>query len=175
LASAEIETHESMSDLAILRQLTRKNCTETFEVQQRQTKDEALHPHPQMDYRFCLLGGLLVLCWFSSLTPQMRGRVAAHVDIRRGRYQMLGYGLPSPSRPEYARCLRERYKIEFRPVAGCMVSESLVSYVNAYDSVIEEAARAKFGRDVVKECADESLMKWKAQPAMAAQNAQGGQ
>jgi hypothetical protein len=88
---------------------------------------------------------------------------------------MLGYGYPSPSRPEYARCLRERYKIEFRPVAGCIVSYSLVSYVNAYDSVIEEAARAKFGRDVVKECADESLMKWKAPPAMAAQNAQGRQ
>jgi hypothetical protein len=102
----------------------------------------------------------------------MRGRVAAHVDIRRGRYQMLGYGLPVPWRPEYARCLRERYKIEFRPVAGCLVSDSLVSYVNTYDSVIEEAARAKLGRDVVKECADESMLRWKAQRAMTAKNAQ---
>ena len=85
---------------------------------------------------------------------------------------MLGYGLPVPWRPEYARCLRERYKIEFRPVAGCLVSDSLVSYVNTYDSVIEEAARAKLGRDVVKECADESMLRWKAQRAMTAKNAQ---
>lgn len=59
----------------------------------------------------------------------MRGRLTAQVDMQRGRYQVLGYGMPSPSRPEYARCLRERYTIDFRPVAGCIVSESLVPRV----------------------------------------------
>jgi hypothetical protein len=81
----------------------------------------------------------------------------------------LGYGLPSPSRPEYARCLRERYKMDFRPVAGCIVSESLVSYVNAYDSVVEEVTRHKFGRDVFHDCADEAATR-KAQRAAAAWN-----
>ena len=100
----------------------------------------------------------------------MRGRLAAHADMQGGRYQVLGYGLPSPGRPEYARCLRERYKIEFRPVADCLVSESLVSYVNAYDSVLEEATRRKFGRDVFQECADEAATKWKAQRSAAARN-----
>jgi len=105
----------------------------------------------------------------------MRGRLAAHVDMQRGRSQILGYGLPNPSRPEYARCLRERYKIDFRPVAGCIVSESLVSYVNAYDSVLEEATRRKFGRDVFRECADEAATKWKTQHAAAARNVEGRQ
>lgn len=115
----------------------------------------------------CILSAFLVLYWLWSLAAPMRGRLAAHVDMQRGRYEVLGYGLPSPSRPEYARCLRERYKIEFRPVAGCIVSESLVSYVNAYDSGLGEATRRKFGRDVFQECADEAATKWKAQHAAA--------
>jgi hypothetical protein len=122
----------------------------------------------------CILSAFLVLYWLWSLAAPMRGRLAAHVDMQRGRYEVLGYGLPSPSRPEYARCLRERYKIEFRPVAGCIVSESLVSYVNAYDSVLEEATRRKFGRDVLQECADEAATKWKAQRAVAARSLQVG-
>ena len=118
----------------------------------------------------CILSAFLTLCWLWSLAAPIRGRLAAHVDLQRGRYQVLGYGLPSPSRPEYARCLRERYKIEFRPVAGCIVSESLVSYVNAYDSVLEEATRRKFGRDVFQECADEAATKWKAHRAATTQS-----
>ena len=105
----------------------------------------------------------------------MRGRLAAHVDMQQGQYQVLGYGLPSPSRPEYVRCLRERYKIEFHPVAGCIVSESLVSYVNAYDSVLEEVTRRKFGRDIMQECSDEAAMKWKEQRAATARNVRVGQ
>jgi hypothetical protein len=105
-----------------------------------------------------------------SLTAPMRGRLAAHVDMRQGRYQILGYGLPSPWRPKYVRCLRERYKIDFHPVAGCIVSESLVSYVNAYDSVLEESTRRKFGHDVIQECSDEAATKWKEQRAAAARN-----
>ena len=105
----------------------------------------------------------------------MRGRLAAHLDTQRGRYQVLSYGLPSPSRPEYARCLRERYNLEIRPVAGCIVSESLVSYVNAYDSVLEEATRRKFGRDIFRECADEAETKWKVEGATAARHVRLGQ
>jgi hypothetical protein len=116
------------------------------------------------------MAALLGLCWLWSLAAPMRGRLAAHVDMRQGRYQLLGYGLPTPGRPEYARCLHERYEIDFRPVAGCIVSESLRSYVDAYDSVLEEDTRRKFGRDVFQECADEAAWKWKAQRAAAARN-----
>jgi hypothetical protein len=107
-------------------------------------------------------GAFLVFCWFWDLSASIRGHLDARIDVNLGRYQLLGYGLPSPSRPEYVRCLRERYKIDFRPVAECLVSESLVSYVNDYDSVLEEATRRKFGRDVFQECSDDADKKWKA-------------
>ena len=111
----------------------------------------------------CILGAFLVCSWLSSLTAALRGRVAAQVDIRRGQYQLLGYGLPSPSRPEYVRCLRERYNIRFRAVAGCIVSESLVSYVDAYDSAMVEAVNRTVEHDVFKECHEEAQRTWTEQ------------
>ena len=76
---------------------------------------------------------------------------------------MLGYGLPTPWRPEYARCLRERYNIDFRTVAGCVVSESFIAYEEGYWSVVAEATRRKFGHDVFRECANDAATKWKAE------------
>jgi hypothetical protein len=101
----------------------------------------------------------------------IRGNVAARIDIHRGRYQVLGYGLPTAWRPEYARCLRERYGIEFRPVAGCIVSKSLVAYVHAYHSTTSAATYRKFGHDVFKECAEDAEKKWEKQAEHAKQDA----
>lgn len=112
---------------------------------------------------FCALSALVADSWLWSLAAPIRGRLAAYRDVRQGRYEVLGYGMPTPWRPEYARCLRERYNISFHPVAGCIVSESLVSYVNAYHSVVDEAVRRKFGRDVFRECADDAATNWNAQ------------
>ena len=112
----------------------------------------------------CVLGSLLVV-----VVSRADAR-SARCTCRYAAGTILSTGLRNakPLAPEYARCLRERYKIDFRPVAGCLVSESLASYVNAYDSALEEATRRRFGRDVLQECADEAATKWKAQRAVAA-------
>lgn len=109
-----------------------------------------------------VLGLFVASCWLWSLAAPIRGRLAAYRDTRQGRYEVLGYGLPTPWRPEYAQCLRERYNIRFRAVAGCVVSDSLISYVNAYQSVVDDAVQRKYGRDVFRECADDAATKWKA-------------
>jgi hypothetical protein len=103
----------------------------------------------------------LVFYWLWTLSAPIRGYLAAYTDVHQGRYQVLGYGLPPESRSEYVLCLRERYGIEFRAVAGCVVSEDLVSYVAAYDLVVAEATSRKFGHDVFKECAAEADKAWK--------------
>jgi hypothetical protein len=96
----------------------------------------------------------LLLSWLWSVAAPIRATIAARIDVRRGQYQVLGYGLADRSRSDYAQCLRERYSIEHRTVAGCIVSDSLISYVKAYHSVVTEAANRKFGHDVFQECAD---------------------
>lgn len=104
-----------------------------------------------------VLGTLsLVVCTelVREYTAPVRGRLAAPFDIRRGQYVVLAYGLPPEWRPQYAQLLQERYGIEVRTVALCVVSETLRRYADSYDEVSVAAANHKFGHDVFKECAE---------------------
>lgn len=98
------------------------------------------------------------IAWDASAS--IRGRIHARFDIARGRYKVLGYGLPPVWRDEYARLLKDRYGIEYQQAALCIVSHSLVAYVNAYDEVSEEAANRKFGHNVFEETAEDALRTW---------------
>jgi hypothetical protein len=94
----------------------------------------------------------------------VRGQREALSDIARGHYQVLGYGLSvahPESYPEYV-CLRERYGINFRAVAGCVVTDSLVSYADGYNAITIAAANRKFGHDVFLECREVDRKYWEA-------------
>lgn len=95
----------------------------------------------------CLVRGLVG--W--ELSAWIRGQLVAHLDVARGHYRILTLGLPATWRPEYTRLLRERYGIEARVVAGCVVSVSLPAYVEGCNTVSTNAANRKFGRDVFRE------------------------
>jgi len=110
-----------------------------------------------------LVVGLLEAWGF---TAPARGHLSARFDLSRGHYRVLAYGLPSPWRPEYARLLRERYGIEIRTVALCIVSRTLVSYADGYNEVSAAAANRKFGHDVFKECAEAASQSWEHQRAL---------
>lgn len=110
---------------------------------------------------------LLSLPWLWPMFSVVHGRLDATLDVRRGHYQRLVYGLPVPWRPRYAQCLKERYDVEMRPVAGCIVSSSLEAYVRGYDSVMDKAIERKFGHSIYSECVSEAESQWKAASATA--------
>ena len=89
--------------------------------------------------------------------PKTHGLIEAHFDLAHGRYKILGYGLPLRGMDKYISLLHERYGVDYRAVAGCTVSKDLVDYANAYDSVSEPAINRKFGHDIFKEVASETL------------------
>ena len=91
----------------------------------------------------------------------------ARYYISRGHYEVLGYGLPVPWRPEYARLLQERYGVKFCTVALCIVSTSLDAYVDSYNRVSTEASNRKFGHDVFEECSNEARKKWEESRKLA--------
>lgn len=98
-----------------------------------------------------IVGLLFALCaadvlWSHSAV--WRGRLAAHMDLRRGHYIVLAYGLPRFGAPEYARILKEQYAIEFHYVGFCTVSRTLRAYADGYDELSGAAAKRKFGDDV---------------------------
>jgi hypothetical protein len=80
----------------------------------------------------------------------IRGQLVAHFDVARGDYEILSLGLHPPWHSEFTRILRERYGIEDRVVAGCMVSPPLLAYAEGYNRVSMSAANRKFGHDVFK-------------------------
>jgi len=126
--------------------------------------------HKILTGSIALVAGLIIWSVFWSVTASARGELVARYDISRGHYEVQGYGLPVPWRPEYARLLQERYGVNFRTVALCIVSTTLVSYVDSYNKVSAEAVNRKFGHDVFKECSDDARQKWDA----AHKTAKGG-
>lgn len=101
------------------------------------------------------------------LAAPIRGQLAARFDLTRGHYKVLTLGLPTSWRPEYSHLLRERYGIEMRVVAGCLVSQSLLAYVKGYNRVSMSAANRKFGRDVFQETDADAIRNWELQHAAA--------
>ena len=97
------------------------------------------------------------------LSAEIRGGLVASFDLARGHYEVLGFGLPAPWFSEYTRLLRERYGIEERSVAGCIVYGSLVAYADGYNTVSMRAANYKFGRDVFQESNADARKSWETQ------------
>jgi|HubBroStandDraft_6_1064221.scaffolds.fasta_scaffold531820_3 hypothetical protein len=96
-----------------------------------------------------------VVLYFTFRPPaSVRGQRAAQSDISRGRYAQLGYGLPTEWTPDYVRLLRERYGVEYRVVAGDVLSQSEAEYYGAYNAVTTDAANRRFAHDIFKECAE---------------------
>jgi hypothetical protein len=101
---------------------------------------------------------VLAIGWWFSAYP--RGMIAAWADGARGHNEVKVFGLPPPWVREYARLVRERYGVEVNAVAGCVVSPDLVWYVDGYNSVSEPRIRARHGKDIFAECADEARAAW---------------
>jgi hypothetical protein len=89
----------------------------------------------------------LLFVWYGPLAAP-RGRFSAEVDLHRGRFVLLTYGLPPLDSNEYERILRQRYGIEVRRVADCIVSSSEIAFVDAYDHISMAAAQNRFGPNI---------------------------
>jgi hypothetical protein len=100
------------------------------------------------------------------VSADILGQLVADFDVARGHYQILEWGLPVSWRPEYNRLLRERYGIETRVIAGCVVSESLIAYAAGYNAVSTNAAKRKFGHDVFDRSNAEASRTWKSRPGL---------
>jgi hypothetical protein len=116
--------------------------------------------HKVLTVSIAAFAGLILCSSLWSIMASVRGEMVARYDVFHRHYEVLGFGLPVPWRPEYARLLQERYGVKFRGVAGCVVSAALVAYVDSYNKVSAEAVNRKFGHDVFKECSEEARKSW---------------
>ena len=79
-------------------------------------------------------------------TAYVRGRLDAHRDIRDGRIAVEVYGMGAGG---LAGPLKERYQVEVRPVAACVVDERLMGHARGYNIVSAAEIRRRFGEDIL--------------------------
>lgn len=105
--------------------------------------------------------------WLSWPWPfaELRGKVAARIDLGIGSYKVLAIGLRAPWRNEYARLLHERYGIRVQTEAFCVVSHSLVAYITGYNTVSEASTIRKVGHDPFQECYEDAKRDWEQRRA----------
>ena len=102
--------------------------------------------------------GAIVLVWLFG--GSLIGDLEARVDIARGEYRLKGIGLPSPWVSGYQRILHERYGVEYRAIAGCLVSPWDVEYSRGYNKVSMAAIGRKFHKEVFQEAEEQAEREW---------------
>ena len=91
---------------------------------------------------------------------QPLGRLAAHRDIASGIYKV--YIPLRPWRDELTKVLKEQYGVTARHSGGCFTTTFQSTYDAGYQSVVLKALKDKYGRDVVKECAEGMESAWRS-------------
>lgn len=107
-----------------------------------------------------ILVGLILLVWTWDATAAVRGNLDAKFDLARGHYAILAYGLPPGGRDEYTRLLKERYGIERRQIALCLVDSSTMAYADSYNRISVPAVQSKFGQDVFEQTWQDAQRIW---------------
>lgn len=98
------------------------------------------------------------------------GEAQARKDIAAGILVIEESGLGAGGGPEVQRILLERYHIELRAVAGCVVDESIIGHEAGYNAVSEPEIDRRFGRDRVDAAREEGYQLQREQYAREEQS-----
>jgi len=102
----------------------------------------------------------IVTLIFWTPTAYPRGMLAAYLEYACGHYEIQTAGYPVRWYREYQALLRERYDVELNMVAGCVVWPNTEWFMEGYNSVSSPMLTHKYGKDILKECADLARQRW---------------
>ena len=80
----------------------------------------------------------------------------ARADLRDGKLITETAGFQAPWLSTNTRLLRERYGIELRMVAGCVVTPKILGHIHGYNEVMDVEIERRFGRNVFERTATEA-------------------
>jgi len=93
----------------------------------------------------------------------------ARAALARGRLVYLDYGLAVPWSAESREIAQQRFGIDTRVIAGCVITKSLEKFVADYNSVMEAAISTRFGSDAFDVINREGQalleLRWRKNPA----------
>lgn len=91
-----------------------------------------------------------------SKTAAELGQREAKADLAAGKLAVESYGLMASYHIVYRRLLKERYGIEVRMVAGCIVNESIAGHAEGYNRIMDAEIKKRFGEDVFEKTSKEA-------------------
>jgi hypothetical protein len=90
------------------------------------------------------------------------GRKEAQSDIGGGAAKFFLYGKTRSDIAYFSTILKERFGVMVDPLAGCIVSEPLVAFADAYNAEVRQFIAGKFGPTALDEADREASDRWKA-------------
>lgn len=79
-----------------------------------------------------------------------QGSRLAKSDFEKGIYRISVFGLYKGESPSEI-YLRKKYEIYWAPIAGCMVSDGIIHFANAYNATMKSLLAEHFKKDVFAE------------------------
>jgi hypothetical protein len=91
----------------------------------------------------------------------VQSRAEAERDIKHGILATESAGLMAEWSDEYVRLLKQRYHIEERSAAGCVVNEKIDGHLRGYNEVSDAEITRRFGPDVFERTAEKARALYK--------------
>ena len=91
------------------------------------------------------------------------GRKQAERDLQQGILVIESYGLPGPWTAEYESLLAERYHIQLKFIAGCMVGPRESGHAKGYNEVMLREIDKRFGENLLEKVESEIIGKHESQ------------
>jgi hypothetical protein len=85
-----------------------------------------------------------------------KGHDDAERDLKAGHVAVEIFGLPAPYFGEYTKLLLERYHIELRQVAGCLIDEQIAGHAKGYNEVAMKEIERHYGKDILETARQEA-------------------
>ena len=103
------------------------------------------------------LSALAISCSRNESTALERGRADARADLKRGKFALEVYGMRSAVPTPYEVALKDRYQVESRPVADCVVSQEILDHARGFNETMQEAIETRYGKGTLDRVRSEAM------------------
>jgi len=97
-----------------------------------------------------------------SASTYKKGHDDAERDLKAGRMALEIFGLPAPYFGEYTKLLLDRYHIELRQVAGCLIDDQISGHAKGYNEVAMKEIERRYGKDMLETARQEASKQYAA-------------
>ena len=95
-----------------------------------------------------------------SASAYQAGRSEAIKDVKDNRLVIEVSGLPAPWSGQYAKLLADKYHVQLKTVAGCIVDSRIVGHERGYNEISIAEIERRFGRGFLAKTAGDVQKKW---------------